>query len=151
LAHEIVTVSLRVGPVDRRSTIPTVRSLSLVLVAALLGACFVPREADLDGIVGTYVVNGVDPSGLEYSGSMTIEQPVDGRYPVSWIVTGAVQEGVGTLDGAVLSVEWNGVDGGGSAFAGTADYSIAGDGSMTGVRRIDGYDGVGTEEVFPGN
>jgi hypothetical protein len=125
-----------------------------VLVFALIistAACWTPRQPNQVGIVGTYVVNGTDPSGIEYSGSMTIREADGGTYPVSWIITGAVQEGSGTRSGDTFEVTWTGVDGGGSDFSGTATYTIAADGSMQGVRRIDGIDREGIEEVFPGN
>jgi hypothetical protein len=129
----------------------TARLTAVVLLGLLLGACFVPRTPDQDGLVGTYVVNGVDPQRLEYSGVFTISAGERGELLVQWIVTGAIQQGTARRSGDTLEVEWQGVEGLGSDATGTARYTINDDGTLVGTRTIDGSDGVGTEEIFPGN
>ena len=105
---------------------------------------------DGPGITGTYVVNGFDPLGTEYSGVVVITA---GAHPnqvlMEWLVTGAIQEGVGIIDGDSLSVEWSTLEGPRGDAAGTATYTVADDGVLTGTRTISGVDGVGTEEIFP--
>lgn len=129
----------------------TTRLATLLLLGLALGACFVPRTADQEGLIGTYVVNGVDPQGLEYSGVFTISEGEGRDLLVQWIVTGAIQEGTARRVGDTLEVEWRGVEGLGSSASGTARYTINDDGTLVGTRTIDGADGVGTEEVFPDN
>jgi hypothetical protein len=132
-----------------RRTVPTI----LVTGAcALLGACAVPGVPVVDGpgLEGTYVVNGVDPLGTEYSGVVIIgpgETP--NEVSIQWLITGAILEGVGTVDGDRLGVEWSTVEGPRQGSFGTAAYTIADDGSLTGTRTVDGVDGSGTEEIFP--
>ncbi len=127
------------------------RILALAFAVVLTG-CSVPgsQVEDGPGIVGTYVVNGVDPLDVEYSGTVVITDGEGaGDYLISWLVTGAIQEGVGTLVGNELRVEWETVEGPRGDSRGTAVYTIGDDGVLTGTRTVDGLDGVGTEEIFP--
>ena len=58
---------------------------------------------NLPELVGTYVVNGFDPLGLEYGGHLTIvygDQPRS--YQMQWIIVGGIQEGRGVLKGNQL-------------------------------------------------
>ena len=132
----------------RRAAVPAVLLFSLT--AGGVAMCGLPGDTldDGAGIVGTYVVNGTDPTGTEYSGTVTIAER-DGRYVVQWIITGAIQEGTGALEGDRLVVDWRTVSGGRGDSAGTAEYTVGDDGVLRGSRTVAGAEGAGTEEIFP--
>ena len=135
----------------RRAAVPAVLLFSLT--AGGVAMCGLPGdtlEDDREGIVGTYVVNGTDPSDVEYSGTVTIrESDVAGEYDVQWIITGAIQAGTGVLEGDRFRVEWSTVSGGRGDSGGTAEYTVGDDGVLSGTRTIAGGPGSGTEEIFP--
>ena len=125
---------------------------AIALLAVGVGRCVVvPGDGleDGEGIAGTYVVNGVDPLEVEYSGTVTIVREDDGRYTITWIVTGTVQEGVGELVGDRLAVEWRSLTSPRGESTGTAVYEVGDDGVLRGTRTVDGVDEIGTEEIFP--
>jgi hypothetical protein len=138
--------------------VPYLLSLSrLRLLAALLALVFASSACVLtgghdkrpDSIIGSYVLNGVDPTGTAYAGHLTIEQ-ADGpdEYRLQWIVSG-VQTGVGTLEGDTLDVAWTTVDGVDVEARGRAVFTVQPDGSLIGTRTVAGLDTAGTEEAFP--
>lgn len=137
----------------RRAAVPAVLLFSLT--AGGLAMCGLPGDTledpdDRDGLAGTYVVNGIDPAGIEYSGTVTISEGDEpGRFIVQWIVTGSIQQGVGVLEGDRFVVDWSTSSSGSGESSGTADYTLGGDGVLRGTRTIDGSDGSGTEEIFP--
>ncbi len=122
--------------------------LVFLYITALPGNLAVGRDDD-SGLAGTYTVNGVDPSGREYSGTLVITDTGADRYRLEWIVTGAIVSGTGVRAGNELNVEWETTAAAAGQRSGTGSYVIMPDGSMTGTRRVDGSDEVGTEEVFP--
>lgn len=124
--------------------------LSVVLLL-ILSACSVPgsQVSRGDGLDGTYVVNGVDPVGIEYSGTVIIDEGDDGTVTMEWLITGAILEGSGRLDGDTLEIDWTTVEDPRGEASGTATYTVEDDGRLTGTRTIDGVDGTGTEEIFP--
>jgi hypothetical protein len=127
-------------------------STALSLIVVLATACTVPgSQVDVgEGLAGTYVVNGVDPVGIEYSGTVVIGETQDpGEFVLSWIVTGSIQTGTGIKIGDTLDVEWEVTEGPRAGSTGTATYTITDDGWLVGERIIDGADGVGTEEIIP--
>lgn len=132
----------------RRFAVPVV--ILVALAGGGLAMCGLPGDTldDGDGIVGTYVVNGVDPSGTDYSGTVTI-RPAGDEYVVQWLVTGSIQDGTGRLVGDRFVVEWETVTDARGYSAGSAEYVVGDDGVLRGERRIDGVDDVGTEEIFP--
>jgi hypothetical protein len=139
----------RLARLVRRFAVPVV--ILVALSAGGLAMCGLPGDSldDGEGIVGTYVVNGVDPGGIEYSGTVTISE-ADGRYVVQWLVTGSIQSGIGVLSGDRLAVTWETVtDARGSTSAGTAEYVVGDDGVLVGKRFVDGFADAGTEEIFP--
>lgn len=126
--------------------------LPTLLLALVLASCAIPGATldDRPGVAGTYVVNGVDPVGIEYSGTVVIEATEDpGRYTIVWVITGAILEGEGVVDGDTFTVEWRTIRGPRGDSSGTAVYLIEADGRLSGTRTIDGVDGTGTEEIFP--
>jgi hypothetical protein len=128
-----------------------VRRTLLALVLAVLPSCVLEggSDADPESIVGEYVLNGVDPTGAEYAGHLTIE-PGEGpaEYHLLWLVAGA-QEGTATLDGDRLVGTWVTVEGVDTDAAGTIEFTVRPDGSLIGSRTVAGVDGSGTEEAFP--
>jgi hypothetical protein len=129
----------------------TLTSATAGLLTLGLGGCAFPGDAieDGEGILGVYSVNGVDPAGEEYSGTVTITATDDAEtVRIEWIVTGSIQEGIGDIDGDTLIVEWTSQSSA-AAGEGTAVYTIGDDGVLRGERTTVGIDGVGTEEIFP--
>ncbi len=130
--------------------------LLLVFIIAACSARKEPGEMAPDAdpnnfpdLIGTYVVNGIDPIGDEYGGHLTIEpgdQPY--TYHLQWIVVGGIQEGVGILKGNQLFVEWQTIDGVKNA-TGTAIFTITENGQLYGTRTADGLDGEGEEQAYP--
>ena len=130
--------------------------LSLILV---LSACNRRRPgevgppAPLDAvpdILGTYVVNGFDPLGVEYSGHLTILPGENSdTYEFQWIVNGSIQKGNGRLEGNILQAEWRNVDDGLDQSQGTATYTVTADGILDGIRLVKDHEGEGTETAYP--
>lgn len=126
--------------------------LASLLVALVATACTVPGSQVEVGeeLAGTYVVNGVDPIGVEYSGTVVIgETELPDEFVLSWIITGSIQSGTGRRTGDTLEVEWQVAEGPRAGSAGTGTYTITEDGWLIGERSIDGADGIGTEEIIP--
>jgi hypothetical protein len=142
---------MSIGDVARKVAVPAVLLFSLT--AGGVAMCGLPGDATVDdeGILGVYVVDGVDPVGVAYGGTATIaaDDADAGRYQVQWIITGAIQEGTGTLAGDELTVEWTTVSGGRGDQAGTASFTVGEDGVLRGSRTVDGADGTGIETLFP--
>ncbi|MCP4964836.1 MAG: hypothetical protein GY926_06335 [bacterium] len=124
-------------------------TIALVL-ASLMTSCAFPEEAFDGSLEGTYYINGFDHQGTEYGGHLSITPTdQDDTYEMQWIVTGSVQEGIGTVSGNQLLVEWDAIEGFDDASHGTAVYEIADSGELNGERLVDGQSGVGTEEALP--
>lgn len=144
-------------PPDWVGTLAAVRSvigwgLALLLLVFLAGFFFFPDDvvSDNPGLSGDYIINGVDPQGDEYAGVLSISQRADGDYDFSWIVTSALIEGIGRIDGDVVEVTWTVVDSqAGQLGGGFTRFEIGGDGVLRGVRTVDGVAGEGTEDAFP--
>ncbi|MDY7101761.1 MAG: hypothetical protein S0880_11290 [Actinomycetota bacterium] len=140
-------------PVDSRRTGRGTRLAAVALTGALaLGGCAIPGAAldDGPGLAGTYTVNGVDPVGTEYSGTVTIVGTDDpDTFALEWIVTGTIQEGNAVLDGDVLTVDWETTSSSRGLSTGTAVYELDAEGVLHGERFVDGVAEPGTEEIFP--
>jgi hypothetical protein len=121
--------------------------LGFLYFTALPGDLAVGRD-DQTGLAGTYTVNGVDPIGREYSGTLVIAGTGADTYAMEWIITGSIVRGVGTHSGNRLLVEWE-TTAAVTSGTGRATYEIRADGSMVGTRVVDGIEGSGTEEIFP--
>lgn len=132
----------------------------LLVVALIIIACSSRNEpgemapdADPDNLpdlVGTYVVNGVDPLGDEYSGHLMItlgKEP--GTYDLQWVLVGGIQEGFGIVRGNQLLVEWIHTFEDDIDATGTAVFTITEIGQIYGIRTVDGLDGEGEEQAYP--
>lgn len=140
------------GLADTAETVLRLAAMSRILVGVMLilGACAVPTLDQGPGIEGTYVVNGVDPVGTEYTGRIEIVATDDpDTYAINWVITGALLTGEGVLDGTSLTVTWETVNDPRGVSTGTGEYEVLDDGRIVGTRSVDGFDGVGTEEIFP--
>lgn len=128
-------------------------ALALALIGTGCAAFPQPRTENLNDIVGTYYVNGVDPQEVEYGGRLEIipgEEPDE--YAMQWIVTGSIQVGTGVRDGDRIEFDWATVAGSTPEerpSAGTGEYTIEEDGTLRGTRTVDGIAEIGTEEAFP--
>jgi hypothetical protein len=139
---------------------PSFHLLTLLACLALVMAACTARGqkttlgADADPAAvptlnGNYAVNGVDPSGTEYSGTLSIMPGAStSEYKLQWIVVGSIQEGVGTVSGNQLLVEWQALEGTTNA-RGTATYTITVNGELYGTRSVEGLEAEGTETAFP--
>jgi hypothetical protein len=113
-----------------------------------------PADSDGDSgrdgsLAGTYTINGVDHLGTEYSGTVTIvDGPSPDRYEIEWVVTGAIQQGTGLLEGQTLTADWASVASAAPG-SGRTVYTIADDGALVGQRFVDGVTEPGTETLFP--
>jgi hypothetical protein len=103
-------------------------------------------------LTGEYVVNGFDPLGTEYSGTLTI-QPGDnpGEYHLIWIIVGSIQEGTGSLNGNQLEVAWHSSPNMNRQTSGKTIYTVTTARQLKGQRFTDGYDTAGTETAYPNN
>ncbi len=134
------------------------RVLLILLIALSLASCRgkpVPLSEDaspdnVPNIVGEYAVNGFDPQGQEYGGTLIITQGAQpNEYKLQWIVTGGMQEGTGILEGNQLNVTWKSTVGSNNEASGTATYTITTLGQLYGTRTVNGGEGEGREEIFP--
>ena len=83
-----------------------------------------PRAAPFASPQGSYNVAGINPNGSSYSGRVNIARQGD-RYRFDWRVGSSSYQGVGTLDGNVMVVNW-----GGST---PVVYALAADGTLKGL------------------
>ena len=132
----------------------------LLLLLLFLSACSSRGEPaelaspadpeNVPNLVGTYVVNGFDPLGLEYGGHLTItpgDEPE--TYRLQWIITGSIQEGLGELKGNQLFADWQTIESSTGQSMGTAVYTVTETGQLDGIRIVEGLDGEGTEQAYP--
>jgi hypothetical protein len=131
----------------------------LVIVALLLAGCSKAPKAlapdaqpgKLPELNGDYVVNGFDPTGIEYGGRLKISPgEMTGTYQLEWIISGDLQSGIGVVEGNQLLVSWTSTVGmGREKRQGTARFTITQAGELHGTRQIDGYAQAGTETAYP--
>jgi hypothetical protein len=101
----------------------------LVLFSRAANAAANPPE-------GSYSVNGTNPNGTSYRGSVSIARQGN-RYALEWQVGQSTYRGAGVLDGNVLVVNW------GSATP--VIYALAADGTLKGLWSA----GRGSETLTP--
>lgn len=87
---------------------------------------------------GRYKVNGANPDGSRYSGSVTISQAGQG-YRVDWVVGQSTYQGIGVLEGNVLTVDWGSDT--------PVVYALGPDGTLSGLWAA----GNGEETLAPVN
>ena len=105
---------------------------------------------NLPDLVGTYVVNGFDPLGMEYGGHLTlIAGEETGTFQMQWIIVGGIQAGQGVLKGNQIFVEWKTIESSTGYAQGTATYTITELGQLDGIRFVDGLEGEGFEQAYP--
>lgn len=133
-----------------RIAVMRVRVTALAIVLATWACLPGARLEQGPGVIGTYVVNGVDPNGAEYTGRVSIERGSDaGEVTVEWIITGAILHGEGRVEGDTLSVTWETATSPRGPSSGTAEYEILDNGRLVGTRTVDGISRTGTETIFP--
>lgn len=126
------------------------RPLSLfLLLTVLANACSEPGTQVVDGVgvAGVYTVNGTDPEGVEYSGTVTIVGDGDSIYRIEWVITGGIHEGTGVVTGDRLDVEWRTTSDPSGQLAGSGSYVIEPDGDLVGTRELP-TGGSATEHIF---
>ena len=127
--------------------------LGLVACSATKGQ-ITGRDADpaaVPNLVCEYAVNGVDRSGNEYGGRLSIRPgAATGSYQLQWIVNESIQEGAGTVEGNKLKAAWQSVSGrSAQTLSGITLYTITDKGELYGTRTVDGVADGWEEKAFP--
>ena len=65
------------------------------------------------------------------------------------MVSGDIQEGVGTLEGNQLTFTWQSIEGTDQSLTGYGTYTVTVNGELYGERYVDGVDEPGTESAYP--
>lgn len=112
-------------------------ALGLLLAASLAS----PAEAQRNG---NYEVNGTNPDGSTYTGSMTIQQVGLASWRVRWQIGQSQVEGYAMSVGSVFSVGFVVGD-----RPGMSIYEVAPDGGMSGQWTLVGSSAIGTENLTP--
>jgi hypothetical protein len=132
--------------------------LLTLLLTLLLTACRGdPAELGMDAptdnvpsIIGEYALNAYDPTGEEYGGSLFItagDSPTE--YKLTWLVSGGIHEGVGTLEGNQLTFTWTSMEGTAQDLAGYGSYTVTVNGELYGQNYINGVGDPGLEAAYP--
>lgn len=134
-------------------------TLLMALALAVTG-CFprrtpAPLGADapaenVPNILGSYALNANDPTGERYGGTLSVfAGDAPNEYKLQWLVSGDIQEGVGTLEGNQLTFTWQSVSGTDQFLSGNGVYTVTVNGELYGPRYIDGVAEPGTESAYP--
>ena len=112
------------------------------------------RDADpaaVPELTGEYAVNGMNESGDEYGGRLSIRAgDAAGQYRLQWIINESFQGGTGVIEGNQLAVIWQSQPGHtAQAVQGTARYTITDKGELYGTRTVVGVSKVWQENAFP--
>ena len=135
-------------------------SLIMLLLVLTISACFprrtpAPLGADapadnVPDITGSFALNANDPAGEQYGGTLTIfAGDSANEYKMQWLVSGDIQEGVGTLEGNQLTFTWQSLSGTDQYLSGHGVYTVTINGELHGERYIDGVEGPGLESAYP--
>jgi hypothetical protein len=133
-------------------------SLFLLVVLLLSGCSSGPKPLGPDAspdrlpeIAGDYIVNGFDPTGIEYGGRLKVAPGgLLGVYQLEWLISGGMQTGSGRLEGNQLKAEWHSLASQGrKEMNGTVVYTITTNGELYGPKSLDGYPTSGTETAYP--
>ena len=80
---------------------------AVALVFMLFASVLSPAMAQAQDISGEYAVDGTNPNGTTYTGTVTISRQGDNRYRFEWVIAnGDRYSGSGTLRGRTISVNW---------------------------------------------
>ncbi len=128
-----------------------------LLLAIGLSACRTPAKLGADApadnvpnIIGSYALNGFDPSGEEYGGTLSITAGEKANeYKLQWLITGAVHIGAGSLEGNQLTVTWHSLSETDASLTGSGSYTVTVNGELYGTRSVDGMEKPGTETAYP--
>jgi hypothetical protein len=113
--------------------------ISLVLsVAFLLTAC--QGKPDTDGVVGSYTLEGSNPDGSTYEGTLDVTASGDA---FNWNWNGGEYLGVGLQQDDIVSVAW------GSDACYVVSYVIGEDGVLTGKWTDMAISGIGADVATP--
>jgi len=135
-------------------------SILFLLLAFAITACFPRRDpaplgadAPVDNvpdIIGSFALNATDPTGEQYGGTLTIfAGDAANEYKMQWLVSGDIQEGVGTLAGNQLTFTWQSISETDQYLTGHGVYTVTVNGELYGERYIDGVEGPGIESAYP--
>jgi len=106
---------------------------------------------NIPNIVGEYALNAEDFIHEEYGGTLIItatDSP--NEYKFQWLISGGIQEGIGTLEGNKINITWKSVDtGAGENLSGTASYTVTVNGELYGTRTISGMNEPTKETAYP--
>ena len=125
------------------------RLLLALFVVVLASACSEPGTQVVDGVgvAGVYTVNGTDPEGVEYSGTVTIVSDGDSTFSIEWVITGGIHEGTGVVQGDRLDVEWWTTSDPSGQLSGSGSYVIESNGDLVGTRELPAG-GTAAEHIF---
>lgn len=123
------------------------KALVVLLLLLMISGCFSPPpsapmahpSSPSGDPTGVYYVTGTNPSGTPYRGTLTVER-LGNTYALTWETGGIIIEGVGLLQGGILSAGWD---------CGVITYRIQEDGSMEGIWALCGEGRTGTERAVP--
>jgi len=80
---------------------------TVALVVMLVASALLPVAAQPQDISGTYAVDGTNPNGTTYTGTVWITHQGASRYRFKWLIdNGDRFRGTGTLKGRTISVNW---------------------------------------------
>ncbi|MCB1139597.1 MAG: fibronectin-binding protein [Leptospiraceae bacterium] len=77
----------------------------LLVILLLISVVACPDGSGPQGLPGTYSLEGTNPDGSPYRGTVTIKQEEE-SYSVEWNIAGQKTTGSGQLDGETLTVDW---------------------------------------------
>jgi hypothetical protein len=94
LRHSLGEISMRHWP-------------AFALVFMLFASALSPVAAQAQDIGGNYSVDGTNPNGTTYTGTVTITRQGSNRYRFEWVIAnGDRYSGAGTLRDKTISVNW---------------------------------------------
>jgi hypothetical protein len=115
----------------------------LALFAVLFCSAIVSHQASAQNIVGKYLIQGRNPNGGTYTGTVIIRPAAGDRYRFFWFIGGTetnsreTYSGTGAWEGDSLVIDW------GQRYP--VIYKLGSDGVLYGTWD----DGQGTEDLIP--
>lgn len=117
--------------------------LALVCLMFAFGGPMAPVRAETLTLSSTYKVNGTNPDGSAYSGTVKIKILSDTTFAITWDIGGTEYKGFGMRLNDNLSATYT-MDG----EPGLVMYKVEGNG-LNGLWAIRGRNGNGTEKLIP--